>query len=275
MLMPKRQGPEMVIENRDGIETYYEAFGDPEGEAIVLLHGLGADHAMWEPQIETFAEAGYQVVAPDLLGHGRSSSVERLTLEDWEVQVEDLLEERGIHHCILVGVSMGGVIAQAYEVHRPEKVDRLILCDTFAELGTVSERARGFVQVMGFRLVKLVGPRMLGRLMASAYSAPFAQQARQYFTEVSADADLDQLILARKAINRVDLLDEMRGVDVPALVLVGDGFGEWFTEINRQVADAIEGARFVVLERALDPSNLVNPVGFNREVLAFLEGGSH
>jgi pimeloyl-ACP methyl ester carboxylesterase len=56
---------------------------------------------------------------------------------------------------------------------------------------------------------------------------------------------------------------------MPTLVMVGDQFGDAFIEINRKIADGIKGSKFVVLTESMDPSNLVNPVAFNREVLAF------
>jgi hypothetical protein len=56
--------------------------------------------------------------------------------------------------------------------------------------------------------------------------------------------------------------------------MVGDQFGEWFIEINRKIAGAMPRSKFVVLENAMDPSNLVNPVDFNREVLKFLRGAA-
>ena len=260
----------MIVKNADGTETFCREFGDPANEAMVLLHGIGADHNMWRPQMEEFAGKGFFVLAPDLLGHGKSSKVERLELEDWEKQIIDLLREMQKERCILVGVSMGGVIAQFFAVNNPEAVSRLILSDTFGELKTFRERLLGISQVVGFRLYKMLGAGMLAKGMSAAYKAPFAGQARDYFRGVSLEADFDQLILARKAINRIDVIGRLGGIDIPTLVMVGDQFGKSFLEINQKIADAVKGSRFVVLRDAMDPSNLVNPAGFNREVLTFL-----
>jgi pimeloyl-ACP methyl ester carboxylesterase len=260
----------LIIKNTDGSETFYREFGNPANEAMVLLHGIGADHNMWRPQMEEFAGNGFSVLVPDLLGHGKSSKVERLELRDWERQIGDLLRESQKERCILVGVSMGGVIAQSFAVNNPEAVGRLILSDTFGELKTFKERLLGISQVVGFRLYKMLGAKMLARGMAAAYKASFAEQARDYFREVSLDADFDQLILARKAINQIDVIERLREIDIRTLVIVGDQFGKSFIEVNRKIANAVKGSRFVVLHKAMDPSNLVNPAGFNQEVLTFL-----
>ena len=63
----------MKIKNTDGTETAYSALGNAANEAIVLLHGIGADHRMWQPQMAEFASQGFYILAPDLLGHGQSS----------------------------------------------------------------------------------------------------------------------------------------------------------------------------------------------------------
>jgi len=260
-----------MIQNTDGTQTFYREFGDPANEAMVLLHGIGADHNMWRPQMEKFAGQGYFVLIPDLLGHGKSSKVKALELRDWENQINDLLRDKNINQCVLIGVSMGGVIALSFAVNNPDKVSKLIVSDTFGELKTFREKILGFAQVAGFRLYKVLGVKMLAKGMASAYKAPFAREAREYFSEVSLKADFDQLILARRAINKIDVIEKLRGINIPSLIMAGDQFGESFVEINRKIAVAIGGSKFVMLKEAMDPSNLVNPVEFNREVLTFLK----
>jgi hypothetical protein len=106
--------------------------------------------------------------------------------------------------------------------------------------------------------------------MASAYKAPYAKQAREYFEQISPQANFEQLILARKAINQIDAIGKIDGQQIPTLVLVGEEFGKAFIEINEKIAKSIDNSQFLVLRQSLDPSNLVNPTAFNREVLQFI-----
>jgi pimeloyl-ACP methyl ester carboxylesterase len=85
--------------------------------------------------------------------------------------------------------------------------------------------------------------------------------------------DFDQLVLARKAINKIDAIGKIDGDRIPTMVLVGDQFGKSFVEINRKIANGIAGSKFVILENSMDPSNLVNPDGFNQAVLEFIRPG--
>lgn len=260
----------MKLQNADGTTTWYEECGDPQHPTMVLLHGIGADHRMWQPQLERYPNEGYHVLAMDMLGHGQSSKVKRLTLQDWANQITDLLQAKGVDRCILMGVSMGGVIALSYVAQYPDRVSRLVVSDTFGELKTFQAKMLGVVSVFGFHMYKLLGPKMLANGMASTYKAPFAQEARTYFEAVSLEVDFDQLVLARKAINQIDVLNQLRTLSVPALVMAGDQFGAWFVDMNKRIADSLQDSHFVEIPQSMDPSNLVNPAAFDKAVLEFL-----
>jgi pimeloyl-ACP methyl ester carboxylesterase len=156
-------------------------------------------------------------------------------------------------------------------MHHPEKISRLVLSDTFGELKTITEKMLGVSQVVGFKLYKMLGRKLLAQGLASAYKAPFAKLAREYFSQVSLSVDFDQLVLARKAINTIDAIGKIDGNRIPTLVMVGDEFGKQFVAINEKIANTIQGSKFVVLEQSMDPSNLVNPEAFNQIVLDFLQ----
>ena len=133
------------------------------------------------------------------------------------------------------------------------------------------EKMLGYSQVVGFHLFKLLGNKLLAKGMGSTYKAAYAQAARDYFAQVSLTVDLNQMILARKAINQIDVLDELKRIVLPALIIVGAEFGHSFVEINRKIADSIPNSEFVILEQSMDPSNLVNPIEFDKQVLRFLQ----
>ena len=259
----------MKLQHPDGTTTYLETAGDTSDTSILLLHGIGADHKMWKPQMEWLADRRFHVLAPDLLGHGLSSKMDSLTLETWENQINEILYQLDVPQVILVGVSMGGVIAQSYAMHFPEKISRLVLSDTFGELETLQEKMLGYSQVIGFQLYKILGGKLLAKGMASAYKAPYAALAKDYFSKVSLTVDFDQLILARKAINTIDAIGKIDGNSLPTLVMVGDQFGKMFIDINQKISDGINGSDFFIIENSMDPSNLVNPKAFNQKLLEF------
>src|SRR5690625_2903300 len=194
--------------------------GDRRNPAILLLHGIGADHLMWHLQMDVFAEKGYFVIVPDLLGHGKTKDVSIITLEDWNHQILSILNFYCINKVILVGVSMGGVIAQHFAINHKTKINQLILSDTFCELKTMREKMLGYSQVIGFRIFKLLGRKMLSKGMASTYKAEFAHHAREYFTSNERILNFHQLILARKAINKASLRDGLNTINYNSLFIL-------------------------------------------------------
>ncbi|NER84213.1 MAG: hypothetical protein F6K42_32695 [Leptolyngbya sp. SIO1D8] len=162
------------------------------------------------------------------------------------------------------------MIAQSFGVNYPQKVERLVISDSFGELNTFPEKLLGFSAILGFHLFRIFGKKALVKGMNATYQTPYAKVAQAYFAQVSQTLDLQQVILARKAINQVAVLEQLSTVSLPVLVLVGEDFGQTFIDINRKIADALPQAEFVILDQAMDPSNLVNPTAFNQQVLRFL-----
>lgn len=259
----------MILQNPDGSETYYLELGDRSAETLLLLHGIGADHGMWQAQLQPYA--GFHVLVLDLFGHGQSSPLPSGQLFHWHNQINWLLAHRAVKTCTIIGVSMGGVIAQSFVVAYPQMVNNLVLADTFGELRTFREKLLGQSQIIGFHLFKQLGKQRLANSIGYTYRADYAQGAQAYFKQVCLTADMDQLILARQAINQIDILEHLSAVTIPTLVMVGADLGQFFIEINRKIARALPNAEFVILQQSMDPSNLVNPDRFNHQVLTFLD----
>ena len=258
----------MILNTSDGKEIYYETYGVENNPAIILVHGIGADHKMFAPQIKRFPNEGYFVIAPDMRGHGKSSKVSSLELEDWVKDIKELVDRLGIKKSIFVGVSMGGVIVQKFATNYPHRVEKIVIADSFGELKTPLEKSIGLAQVVGFKLFNYLPRKMAANLLASTYKG-LSKEAEEYFKNISAYADFNQLVLARKAINKIDILSELRNIDIPSLIIVGNKV-ELMVKVNRKISASLKESSFKIINGSLDPSNLVAPEEFNQEVLVFL-----
>ena len=136
------------------------------GPVLLLLHGLGCDHTTWEPVIDTLARR-YTVVAPDLLGHGRSDKPRAdYSVGGYANGVRDLLTVLGIDKVTVVGHSFGGGVAMQFAYQFPERTERLVLVASGGLGPEVTPAIRaittpGFHQVMG--VATLPGVRHAGR----------------------------------------------------------------------------------------------------------------
>lgn len=109
----------------NGIRMYYEIHG--EGEPLVLLHGFGGSGANWQPFVEDFA-AGYQVVVPDLRGHGRSTNPSnKFTHRQSALDVYALLDKLEIGKFRAMGISTGGMTLIHMATQQPERPHAIVL----------------------------------------------------------------------------------------------------------------------------------------------------
>jgi pimeloyl-ACP methyl ester carboxylesterase len=108
-----------------GHERAYVKVG--EGPVLLLLHGLGCDHSTWDPVIDALAEH-HTVIAPDLLGHGRSAKPRAdYSIGGYANAMRDLLTVLGVETATVVGHSLGGGVAMQFAYQFPERTERMIL----------------------------------------------------------------------------------------------------------------------------------------------------
>lgn len=257
----------MILKTSDGIELFYKTYGKKGNTPIVLVHGLGAEHNMWLPQISKYPFQGLFVIAPDMRGHGNSSKVKSFKNSDCAKDINELFEHLGIAKANLVGASMGGLIVQQFACNFPEKVGKLVIVDSFSEVRTFAEKFAGWIQWLTIK----VAPGLLSKSLKSAYKGPDKAQALQYFQEAYSKMNKKQLLYARAEVNRFNIIDCLGEIKAPTLVLVGDGFGEFAINMAKRTANAIKGSQFKILKGGCDPSNLVVPDVFDNEVLDFIK----
>ncbi len=119
--------PQLKIENETSI--HYQCIG--EGEALVLIHGLGANLAFWYMGIARMLARHYRVITYDLRGHGRSSMPDSgYTLPHMAYDLESLLNHLDIDKAHIVGHSFGARVALYFTTARPERVHTMTVADT-------------------------------------------------------------------------------------------------------------------------------------------------
>ena len=257
----------MKFETSDGIELYYETYGDEGDKPVVLVHGLGAEGGMWGPQIENYPSEDLFLIVPHVRGHGKTSKVKEFRISDCARDIKELMDHLGVDRASLAGVSMGGVIVQQFACDFPDRVEKLVIADSFSEVSGLLDKLRGWSQWLTIKLV----PGLLVKSLGSVYGGPGEEKALKYFRETYAKMDKEQLLKARAALNRFDITDRLDRVEAPALVLVGDGFGDAAIGWAKKTAGLLRNSRLEILEGGKDPSNLVVPERFDQEVLSFFE----
>jgi 3-oxoadipate enol-lactonase len=251
----------------DQLDLYYETHGDPANPPILLIHGIGADHDMWRPQIKTLPAAGYFVIVPDLRGHGQSGVPETFRIVDCARDLNDLLDALDIQQAHLIGVSMGGMVAQQFGLLYPQQALSLILVDSLSGATRPFERFNAWLAAV---LLQFFPAKLQAWLIQNTYRRMGHEAVGDYFAERLLSMSSKWLLAARQEVNRFNIVDKLPDLNVPTLVLVGDAFGKLAVNMARTTAEGIPNAEFEVLPGGGDPSNLLVPGEFDTAVLTFL-----
>ncbi len=257
----------MNFQSFDHLSLYYESHGDPAAPPLILIHGIGADHAMWEPQITSLPAAGYFVITPDLRGHGQSEVPPTFRISDCVRDLVDLASVLNLQRVHLIGVSMGGMVAQQFVIEHPAHAITQILVDTLSGVIRPAER---FNASLAAFLLKFFPPKLQAYLIRRTYKRMGHGEVGRYLAERLLAMPSRWLLEARREINRFCVITELPKMDLPTLVLVGDAFGKLAINMARTTADRIPGAQLRILQGGGDPSNLLVPASFDRAVLDFL-----
>jgi pimeloyl-ACP methyl ester carboxylesterase len=112
-----------------GVQVHYQEAGPPSAPPLILIHGFTASTFVWKDVLLPLADAGFRVIAPDLLGYGYSEKPRHgeYTIDAQARMILGLMDRLGIEHATLVGSSYGGAVAATCALDHPERVSRLIL----------------------------------------------------------------------------------------------------------------------------------------------------
>jgi pimeloyl-ACP methyl ester carboxylesterase len=254
------------------LSMYYVEAG--QGEPLVLIMGLGADHLAWGFQFPAFAER-YRVIAFDNRGAGQTDAPDqpyttRLMAED----TVGLMDRLGIDRAHVLGVSMGGMIAQEIALNHPERVRSLQLHCT---LGRPDRYLRAQVDVG--RIQRRTLPRE--EAMRAGYLwlfAPATYDERPEFVETilqNALANPYPMSLTGfehqcDAVQAHDTLDRVGAIRHPTLISVADQDILVPPRFSRALAERMSGAKFLLIEGAGHGYFWERPDVFNQMALDFL-----
>ena len=240
---------------------------------VVMLHGIGADGRLWQPQRAPFAARGYEAVPFDFPGYGARPPVEALDFETMAADVEAAIAARGLNRPVLLGHSMGGMVAQTLLRRRPNAYAAAILCATSPAFGNPSgDFQREFVAA---RLKPLEEGRTLAAIAPETLAAltgpngtPFRDLAIEAFSATPPAT-------FRAAVRALVTFDERAGlgaIRIPVLCLAGEVDTNAPAPMMQRMAGKIPGAAYICLPKTGHLPNIEAPDAFDAAVLDFLDG---
>jgi len=253
-----------------GLRMHYRLRGS--GPTVVLLHGLGSCADDWWLQSPALAEAGYAVLAPDLRGHGHTDKPPGpYTIAQMADDVAGLMEGLGVRAAHVVGLSLGGAVAQDLTVRHPERVRSLVLVNTFARFRP--QGIHGWRRFLRRGIALLTGGlEKQAEVIAWGMFPHRGQEAlRRGAVERIRANDPVAYQAAIQAVLRFDGRRGLTRIRVPTLVVAGAEDTTVDMAAKEELAAGIPGARLVVVPRSGHATPLDRPVAFNRLLLEFLQ----
>jgi len=247
------------------------------GTAVLLLHGIGGGAAIWSDgasgTARAIADAGYRTVAMDLPGYGASAALGAPDLATMVDAVRAVMQQVGAPRTVLLGHSMGGMVAQELLALDPAGVHGLVLACTSASFG----RADGAwqAQFIAERLAPLEAglgmADMAAQLVPGLVSPTAPAAALQIASDIMARVPEATYRAALRAIAGFDRRQALAAIAVPTLVLAAVADRTAPPELMQRMASRIPAAEFRCLDDAGHIANVEQPAAFNAAVVSFLQ----
>lgn len=240
------------------------------GPAVVLLHCLGVDRHFWD--FATTSLAGeFMFLTYDFPGHGETPVPgSRYEIEDLAAQLAAVLDRSQVPHAHLVGISLGGLVAQHFAATYRGQVDRLVLIDTTPRY-TDERRSRWAERAAKARSGGVSS--LLEELLPIWFTPEFLAQdppAVRYVRDILGRTPSEGYALACEALGAADLRPLAQRIAAETLVVCGEQDDPSFIDAARWLAKNIPRARLEWLAPARHASVLEQPAAFLRLLQEFL-----
>jgi 3-oxoadipate enol-lactonase len=236
--------------NINGIETRYVLSNEGGGPWLTFIHQLGGDLSIWD-QLAGYFRDGYTVLRYDVRGHGDTAVSEApFAVADLAGDLAALLDALGAPSTHLVGMSMGGMIAQQFALDHASRVDTLTIASSTAanppearptwDQRAASARKDGMAPL---------APATLERWLTEAFRAAHpeaVEPVREALTRMLPEG----YAMACEALRDFDVSSKLGNIRCATLVVAGRHDTGTPPAAGQAIADAIEGAHFELLDAA-------------------------
>ncbi|WP_437880332.1 alpha/beta fold hydrolase [Pseudomonas sp. LRF_L74] len=244
-----------------------------QGQPVVLIHGVGLNKEMWGGQIVGLSQR-FRVIAYDMLGHGASPRPHPDTgLAGYAEQLNELLDHLQLPSAIVIGFSMGGLVARAFALHYPQRISALVVLNSVfnrspeQRAGVIARTAQAAEH----------GPdanaeAALSRWFSREYQAANPAQI-DAIRQTLAGNDAQGYLTTYSLFATQDMYraDELPNIQVPTLIATGELDPGSTPEMAKQLANCIPGAKVAVLAEQRHMMPVESPRLVNQVLLDFLD----
>ncbi|MYY87045.1 MULTISPECIES: 3-oxoadipate enol-lactonase [unclassified Streptomyces] len=261
-----------AITTGDGVRLAYRFDGDEHKPVLLLSNSIGTDLHMWDGQVPALTEH-FRLLRYDARGHGASDvpggpySLDRLGRD-----VVELLDALGLQRVHVLGLSLGGIVAQWLGIHVPERVDRLVLSNTAAHLGPANQWDQPIAELLEAPDMRVTADRFLHNWFP-AHMLRGDDEVVEGFRRTLLATRREGVAGSWAAVRDSDLRRTATLIPNPTLVIAGEHDTVTSAAHGKELAATVPGARFTVLP-TVHMANVEAQEQFLDAVIGFLTEGS-
>lgn len=258
-----------AIEVGEGLVIHARIEGRADGRPLVLVNSLGSDLRLWDGVVPALAER-YRVVRFDKRGHGLSDTPPGpYTMAALAGDLAALLDRLATGPAVVMGISIGGMIAQGLAAARPDLVEGLVLMDTGHRIGDPAawDERIGKIEAGG---IAAMADAIIERWLPAEWRERHPGELRLWYNMLTRTPK-EGYVGACAAIRDADLTTEASAIMVPTLCLVGENDLATPPMLMESLTELLAHARLVTLPGSGHLPCIDQPARVVREVIGYLE----
>jgi 3-oxoadipate enol-lactonase len=259
----------MPILSVNSAQIFYQETGN--GDPLLLLHGLGSSGDDWWFQTPAFAPH-FRVILPNLRGHKHSSPLRGPTsIYTLMADIAQMMDAMEITQAHVLGLSLGGAVAQLLAIHFPQKVGKLILANTFAHLRPTTAR-EAYVLARRVVVSKFLPPLTTAKIVArDLFPRPDQAALRDEVLSRIGVNDVASYRYLVDAVRRFDSRAQLDRIAASTLLITGDRDAVVPRGCQQQLARGIRQVQWHIVRDSGHATPVDQPEEFNRVALEFLK----
>jgi 3-oxoadipate enol-lactonase len=256
-----------------GRRLYYDLTGPEDGPVVCITHSLASDGGSWAEQLPSLLQSGFRVLRLDMRGHGGSDPVNGdYTMPALAADVAATLDALAIPRVHYIGLSIGGMIGQAFAIEHGAKVISAMWCDTLpaSPAGAAAVWDERMNTVRRANSLEPLADATMERWFTDAFRAGKPARWRQIRDTIAATTPAGYLGCSA-AIMNFEFTGKLPSLRIPVLVLCGSDDAGTPASENRRLAGLVPGARYEEISGMRHFPNVEAPDVFNRIMMGWLE----